>query len=157
MHSKETDLHLKTCKECIKNDVCFMPQDEVCPKYASKNITYYAYEQGAKDTAKEIEEMAKVICPCIYDFNDCESCDLYDNKRCLPFNIVEELYNAGYRKQSENTVEVVRCKDCVYFKRSVSALFPHASVFICDCPYGLQKNVCENDFCCHGAKMKGGE
>lgn len=54
MHSKETDLHLKTCKECIKNDVCFMPQDEVCPKYASKNITHYAYEQGAKDTAKEM-------------------------------------------------------------------------------------------------------
>ena len=66
------------------------------------------------------------------------------------------LYNIGCRKQSVDTVEVVRCKDCVYFKQSVSALFPHATAFICDFPYGLQKNVNENDFCCHGAKMKGG-
>lgn len=27
-------------------------------------------------------------------------------------SIAETLYNAGYRKQSENAVEVVRCKDC---------------------------------------------
>lgn len=51
------------------------------------------------EAEKQIEEMAKVICPCIYDFNDCESCDLYDNKRCLPFNIAKELYNEGWRKQ----------------------------------------------------------
>ena len=32
-------------------------------------------------------------------------------------DIAEQLYNAGYRKQSENTVEVIRCKDCRYFGR----------------------------------------
>lgn len=85
MHSKETDLHLKTCKECIKNDVCFMPQDEVCPKYASKNITHYAYEQGAKDTAKEIEEMADKLyynTPILEE----ETCNI----------VAEYLYNTGW-------------------------------------------------------------
>lgn len=47
---------------------------------------------------EQIEEMAKIICPCIYDHNDCESCDLYD-EGCLPFNIAKELYNEGCRKQ----------------------------------------------------------
>lgn len=83
----------------------------------------------------------------------------YFGKGCITMPLIEadKILDIlqGYRKQSEDTVEVVRCKDCVYFKQSVSALFPHASAFVCDCPYGLQKNVSENDFCCHGAKMKG--
>lgn len=30
-------------------------------------------------------------------------------------SVAEILYDIGYRKQSENTVEVIRCKDCRYF------------------------------------------
>lgn len=32
-------------------------------------------------------------------------------------SVAEILYDIGYRKQSENTVEVIRCKDCRYFGR----------------------------------------
>lgn len=52
---------------------------------------------------KQIEEMATLI---------------YDNRPIPQIwnedadSIAETLYNAGYRKQSENMVEVVRCKDC---------------------------------------------
>lgn len=58
---------------------------------------------------------------------------------------------------ADDVVEVVRCKDCVCFKQTVSALFPHATAFICDFPYGLQKNVSENDFCCHGERKEQNE
>lgn len=51
-------------------------------------------------------------------------------------------------------VEVVRCKDCVYFKRSTSALFPQASVYICDNPYGLKGNVAESDYCSYGERRE---
>lgn len=106
------------------------------------------------DKNREIEEMAKTLCG--EKENDCRKC--YSCGGICEFWMESSvLYNAGYRKQSEDAVEVVRCRDCVYFKQSVSALFPHASAFVCDCPYGLQKNVNENDFCCHGARMKGDE
>lgn len=47
---------------------------------------------------KQIEEMARAICPCIYGHYGCESCDLYDNECCLPFNIARALEDKGYRK-----------------------------------------------------------
>ena len=50
---------------------------------------------------KQIEEMAKIICPNIYGHYGCDSCDLYDNNCCLPFNIAKSLTDKGYRKQSE--------------------------------------------------------
>ena len=50
---------------------------------------------------KQIEEMAKTICPNIYGHYGCDSCDLYDNECCLPFNIARSLTDKGYRKQSE--------------------------------------------------------
>ena len=67
------------------------------------------------------------------------------------YTIATVLYNAGYRKQSENTVEVVRCKDCEYYKQN---------------PYSLDKEMMcmcwadwlptdADDFCSYG-KMKGG-
>ena len=107
------------------------------------------------DEKKQIEKMAELMCN-IYADGICTVDDMVCDHNCGWKQTAKRLYNAGYRKQSEDTVEVVRCKDCVYFKQSVSALFPHASAFVCDCPYGLQRNVNENDFCCHGAKMKGG-
>lgn len=62
--------------------------------------------------------------------------------------------NTVLEAPAADVVEVVRCKDCVCFKQTVSALFPHATAFICDFPYGLQKNVSENDFCCHGERKE---
>lgn len=51
-----------------------------------------------------------------------------------------------------NFVEVIRCKDCEYYKQSVSALFPQEVAHICDHPYGLKGNPDEKDFCSHGVK-----
>ena len=66
------------------------------------------------------------------------------------------FYNAGYRKQSENMVEVVRCKDCTHFQTingrtlcSVNATRGEKLWL------GLRATV-EDGFCHHGAKMKGG-
>ena len=66
---------------------------------------------------KQIEEMAITICPNIYGHYGCDDCDLYDNECCLPFNIARSLTDKGYRKQSENAVELP-CKvgDFVRFK-----------------------------------------
>ena len=57
---------------------------------------------------KQIEEMAKKICPCIYNHNDCESCDLYEHESCLPFNIARELTDNGYRKADEVRADTVQ-------------------------------------------------
>ena len=56
---------------------------------------------------KQIEDMARKICPCIYNHNDCESCDLYEHESCLPFNIARELADNNYRKASEVALETV--------------------------------------------------
>ena len=58
-------------------------------------------------------------------------------------------------KNKADFVEVVRCKDCAYFKQSVSALFPEVNCFICDHPYGMKKNITENYFCSCGERMAG--
>ena len=58
---------------------------------------------------KQIEEMVELLHPdrCFDgDISDCRKMDSCD--RCK----AARLYDAGYRKQSDNTVEVVRCKDC---------------------------------------------
>ena len=68
-------------------------------------------------------------------------------------DLINDAFTEDVVPKSEDTVEVVRCKDCVYFKQSVSPLCPNATAFICDFPYGLQKNVSEKDFCCHGEKL----
>ena len=55
---------------------------------------------------KQIDEMAK----------DLAKHSFFYNGGCLMnySNTAKLLYEAGYRKQSEDTIEVVRCKDCVY-------------------------------------------
>ena len=68
--------------------------------------------------------------------------------------LTESFIRFVERQPAADVVEVVRCKDCACFKQSVSALFPHTNSFICDYPYGLQKNVSENDFCCHGERKE---
>jgi hypothetical protein len=66
------------------------------------------------------------------------------------FAIANEIYNAGYRKQSENTVEVVRCKECRNCEKVPSIL---GTVLYCN---EWCKDVAEGTFCSFGAKMKGG-
>lgn len=46
---------------------------------------------------KQIEEMAKILCGMK---NGCDGC-MWDKVHCNERNYAEEIYNAGYRKQSE--------------------------------------------------------
>jgi hypothetical protein len=46
---------------------------------------------------KQIEEMAKIFCGMK---NGCDGC-MWDKVHCNERNYAEEIYNAGYRKQSE--------------------------------------------------------
>lgn len=57
------------------------------------------------------------------------------------------------RQPAADVVEVCRCKDCGYFKRSVSALFPETNCFICDSPYGMKRNIKETDYCSCGERV----
>lgn len=79
---------------------------------------------------KQIEEMAKITKEhCELD-NQCGSCHWSTCNECLS----EVLYNAGYRKQSENTVELpCRIGDTVYRlkkRRGVWCILPREVVSI---------------------------
>ena len=55
---------------------------------------------------KQIEEMAKIICP---DYGDCENCILSKpggEYICLVCSDCARLYNAGYRNRAEGEWEV---------------------------------------------------
>ena len=58
---------------------------------------------------EQIEEMARIASKCITSWLNNET------PKALPDYIAEALYNAGYRKQSENVIELL-CKvsDTVY-------------------------------------------
>lgn len=58
---------------------------------------------------KQIEEMAKVVCrnPIIGNDKCCRKCGL--NENCLYQDTATALYNAGYRKQSEEGAECPTC------------------------------------------------
>lgn len=60
-------------------------------------------------------------------------------------NIAEALYNAGCRKRSENTVEVVRCKDCIHYHDGVCAHFSY---------HTYASDVDEDDFCSYGSRKE---
>lgn len=49
----------------------------------------------------QIEEIARIICKSGTNKGVCESCGF--KKRCWKFVDAEAIYNAGYRKQSEET------------------------------------------------------
>jgi hypothetical protein len=58
---------------------------------------------------KQIEEMADKLCTTSYfcPTEDWDSCNQADSEYCDRCRkLAERLYNAGYRKQSENTVEL---------------------------------------------------
>lgn len=91
-----------------------------------------------------VEEMADNICEIQNKGMKCAVCDTGCDCRMF----AEALYNAGYRRQSENTVEVVRCKDC---KCSRPMIFD--GYYFCKRNRVVRK---AEDFCSRGAKMKGG-
>ena len=83
--------------------------------------------------------------------------DLIFTARCGTYReTAEHLYNAGYRKHSENMVEVVRCKDCTHFQtingRTLCSINATRGEKLW---LGLRATV-EDGFCHHGEKMKGG-
>lgn len=66
-------------------------------------------------------------------------------------------YSWHYRKQSENMVEVVRCKDCTHFQTvNGRAMCSFNAKKESNLWLGLRATV-EDGFCHHGARMKGGE
>ena len=75
-------------------------------KYLPSTLTN---DENVSVKDKQVEEMAMVICSnCVVS----KRCRFY-KKPCSAIKAeCEALYNAGYRKQSEDTVEIVRCKDC---------------------------------------------
>ena len=99
---------------------------------------------------KQIEEMALAICNSrgVADVDDCRTCWKYENG-CLYQEIAYGLYNAGYRKQSENTVEVVRCWECRQYEANILG----DGIGYCN-EYGMK--MLKNDYCSYGSKMKGG-
>ena len=69
-----------------------------------------------------------------------------------PNMIATDLCNKGYSKQNKDTVEVVRCKNCIYYK--ANCCFNRQWDFETSTEIPL---VRENDYCSYGElKIKGG-
>lgn len=93
----------------------------------------------------------------IFKVKELEYAPKYDGH--TPSDAIARIGNLpceGYRKQSENTVEVVRCKDCDFFQmvngRAMCSINAKKEENLW---LGLRATV-EDGFCHRGAKMKGG-
>ena len=94
---------------------------------------------------KQIEEMKEVVCD-VLNFDICNKFDRCDN--CPTVGIINALYNAGYRKQSEGEWITLFEDDS-----------PWDSIWICNrCgAYTTTEEPAYKNFCPNcGAKMKGG-
>lgn len=102
----------------------------------------------------QIEEIARSMCRNC-GTQVCVSCDAHAT--CMIHLYAGDVYAAGYRKKSENMVEVVRCKDCAHFQmvnsRAMCSLNAKKEGILW---LGL-KATADDGFCHHGEKMKGGE
>lgn len=101
---------------------------------------------------RQIEEMAKTMV-------DSNNKEVTDALSLFFATLAEALYKAGYRKQSENAVEVVRCKDCEYWTEVSFDAITELHWGECRKPLGDYRDcdTAEHDFCSYGeAKMKGG-
>ncbi len=96
---------------------------------------------------KQIEEMAKVIARRSADFRNPNIAFMTTAKKTAT-----AIYHEFFCKQSEETVEVVRCKDCKYYEI-------HKPNITLNCEReGKLIPMMPNDFCSYGEpKMKGGE
>lgn len=90
----------------------------------------------------------------------CESCLHHfackANSEYVPTPCCAYEDKSVYRKQSENMVEIVRCKDC----RACDHCYPakakgEEAIEGWYCNF-YKRYVKPNDFCSYGAKMKGG-
>lgn len=118
---------------------------------------------------KQIKEMtvefAKINC----NPKGCYSCDLCDEYGSLELScedylvyrkMAETFYNADYRKQDEDTVEVVRCKDCKFNVANMEKDPLDITDYSGDdivCSYFMTDGLDPTDFCSYGAKMKGAD
>lgn len=91
---------------------------------------------------KQIEEMAQTICNGCHCHDKCVIDGICD----AVLENANTLYNAGYRKQSENTADVVRCRDC-----ELCAINTVLGTFRC---WRFKSIVNPNDFCSYGRKRK---
>ena len=108
---------------------------------------------------KQIEEMsedvARMLCE-IYSPN----CDEYQPHSCSKCYVnstpigcfVEMLYEAGYRKQSENLMAVVRCCDCKYCEVVIDSIIDEPKYFCTRIVGSIP--IDPTDYCSR-AKMKG--
>lgn len=105
---------------------------------------------------KQIEEMAKIFCGMK---NGCDGC-MWDKVHCNERNCAEEIYNAGYRKQSEGEWKVTRTAKRIYIKClccNYTKLFDRLESITDERRYILDDFFKEHRFCPNcGAKMKGG-
>jgi hypothetical protein len=107
---------------------------------------------------KQIEEMARELNTATFGVN---VHTLADHLKPETINkVAEYLYNAGYRKQKEDAVEVVRCKDCKFNVANMEKDPLDITDYSGDdivCSYFMTDGLEPADFCSYGAKMKGGE
>lgn len=96
---------------------------------------------------KQIEEMAKIFCGMK---NGCNGC-MWNKTYCNERNYAEEIYNAGYRKQSEGEWRSELVKRCDWKGKKHDHYQPN-SCSLCHEAVLKRTPFCPN---C-GAKMKGG-
>ena len=101
---------------------------------------------------KQIDEMAKAIGDAdqkCYEIEDCDDCPFHttDLGLCKEKFVATELYNAGYRKQSEGEWVVVDSD--IGYVESECSLCKHKVLEHTDTAYKFCPNC--------GARMKGGE
>ena len=97
---------------------------------------------------KQIEEMAEIMS------HSCEG-ECFTNKDGLTDCAVCEaclLYEAGYRKQSENLMAVVRCCDCKYCEVVIDSIIDEPKYFCTRIVGSIP--IDPTDYCSR-AKMKG--
>lgn len=95
---------------------------------------------------KQIEGLARAICKSSSNRGRCEVCGFFKYKSCHKFEMADDAYNAGYRKQSEG-----------------EWIFEHefyGKMLCSNCKEEALVNECneyvDSDFCPNcGAKMKG--
>ena len=118
-------------------------------------VAKHLYEKGyRKQNTSEGDpsnELIEIIKPYVSGFA-CEeesgSCEFTDCRSCNALNLAKEIYNAGYRKQSEGEWEAVQREwdfDPFFYIDYVCS--------VCGSREQNKRNFCPN---C-GAKMKGGE
>ena len=128
------------CIDCIHSEICQFYKTlganvicYPCGFYEMKEVI----ANSATTKEKKIEEMRAILCRS-GAINHCEYCEDCEG-------IVEALYNAGYRKQSEG--------EWIW---SESGQEDYEQYWVCSCCH--EKDYFEEKFCPNcGAKMKGGE